>query len=109
MFIMCAVCTCTIKSQAFPKGDLQLTQCSHLGRVLLLLDVVIDDVLKALVLAIVLDEFEPWLVTVVEAATVDDCDDDGNCDDGILVQSVQGLPSFSSLRASHLQVNLSLQ
>ena len=59
MFIMCAVCTCTIKSQAFPKGDLQLTQCSHLGRVLLLLDVVIDDVLKALVLAIVLDEFEP--------------------------------------------------
>ena len=48
-------------------------------------------------------------MTVVEAATVDDCDDDGNCDDGILVQSVQGLPSFSSLRASHLQVNLSLQ
>ena len=61
MFIMCAVCTCTIKSQAFPKGDLQATQCSHLGRVLLLVVVLddVDDVLKALVLAIVVDELEP--------------------------------------------------
>ena len=31
MFSMCAVCTWTIKSQALPKGDLQLTQCNHLG------------------------------------------------------------------------------
>ena len=49
----------------------------------------------------------PWLVTVLEA-TVDDEADDGNGE--LLVQSEQVLlPSFSSLRASHLQVNLSLQ
>lgn len=32
MFIMCADCTWTIKSQAFEKGILQETQCSHFVR-----------------------------------------------------------------------------
>lgn len=100
MFIMCAVCTCTIKSQAFPKGDLQLTQCSHLGRVLLLFGVVDTvEVLKDVL------ELEPvWLVETV-VATVDDDKDD----EVAVLQSVQGEPSFSSLRVSHLQVNRSLQ
>ena len=75
MFIMCAVCTCTIKSQAFPKGDLQATQCSHLGRVLLLVVVLddVDDVLKALVLAIVVDELEPEnkMIVVFLGASLD--------------------------------------
>ena len=41
--------------------------------------------------------FLPWLLMAV---TVDGVD---------ALQSVQGEPSFSSLRVSHLQVNLSLQ
>ena len=45
-----------------------------------------------------------WLVETV-VATVDDDKDD----EVAVLQSVQGEPSFSSLRVSHLQVNRSLQ
>ena len=54
MFSICAVCTWTIKSQALPKGDLQLTQCNHFGR--------------AGFAAVAEDEDEVIVVEAVEAA-----------------------------------------
>lgn len=94
MFIICAVCTWTIKSHAFPKGDLQLTQCSHFGREAFPLDDDVDVVvLVIMALPDVLVEEEPNSSVVF-------------CGCGL--HSVHEA-SISSFNVSHLHVNLSLQ
>lgn len=112
MFNMCAVCTWTIKSQALPKGDLQLTQCNHLGLggLFELLEAEFEDKEDEVVVVVLLEAIEAVEATdpdvklwLVEAF-----------DDWVLGTVAELLHSkhegsVSSLRLSHLQVNLNLQ
>jgi len=110
MFSMCAVCTWTIKSQALPKGDLQLTQCNHLGLggLLELVEAEFEDkedevvvvVLEAMEAVEATDpEVKLWLVEAFDDWVLGTVE--------LLHSKHEG--SVSSLRLSHLQVNLNLQ